>query len=326
VCDELHIDEAQRNKFRVLVPVGRVYDWLDDDRHWIVPARPIRNRLANLVGKVFSVAPEISLPELRRAIARARRLAVVPPTPVLAKFLETFGLATIRNNRAIAAKDFCPAATLVGTEATLFDVLRSHGPALVWDRFRDLCMAEGMNPITFSIYLSGSPIIARVAQGIYSLAGAHIPPGMVEELERETFASRKSPEWGWSPRGTLWYALRVNATVLTSGSIYVPSFLAEIAEGEWSPAVDGRLTDSVIKCNNRFLWGLRRPLLYAGAESGDVCILEFDISARKVSLHIGDEELADMWESGDGDAPAPELDGESTLGPELPSIAEEIER
>jgi hypothetical protein len=39
---------------------------------------------------------------------------------------------------------------------------------------------------------------------------------------------------------------------------------------------------------------LRRPLINAGAEPGDIAILEFDVS-KHMNLTLGGEELADMW-------------------------------
>ena len=102
--------------------------------------------------------------------------------------------------------------------------------------------------------------------------GADIPPGVVEDLERESAISRKPAEWGWSPRGTLWYALPITRTVLTAGSVPVTQSIADIADGEWKAYLDGRELAGSVKCSNRFLWGLRRPFVNAGAEPSDVAI------------------------------------------------------
>jgi RNA polymerase alpha subunit len=306
VCDELRISEAERYRFRELASLESVCEWLDGDRRWLFATGRTRNRLTNLVAKVLSVSPHVNLTELRKAVARSRRLAVCPPVAVLGKFVGRFGLATVSDGRVSAVAEFASTIAAGGAESVLVSVLETHGPVLGRDRFQELCIAAGMNPITFGIYLSNSPIIARVRRGIYSLVGADIPPGVVEELEREVAASRKPAEWGWSPRGTLWYALPVTPTVLAAGSVAVAPFVADIADGEWKPCFDGRELDGSVKCNNRFLWGLRRPLINAGAEPGDVSVLEFDVSKRTVNITLGGEELADMWETGDIDTPAPE--------------------
>jgi len=253
------------------------------------------------------VAPHVYLTELRKAVARSRRLAVVPPVGVLAHFVERFELASVSDGRVSAISDFAGAIASGGAESILVSVLRRHGPILGWDRFQELCMAAGMNPVTFGIYVCGSPIIARVTRGIYSLVGADIPPGAVEDLEREVATSRKPAEWGWSPRGTLWYARPITGTLLAAGSVPITRFVADIADGEWKACFDRRELDGSIKCSNGFLWGLRQPLINAGAEPGDVSIFEFDLSKRTVNITLGGEELADMWESGNIDLPPPEI-------------------
>ncbi len=306
-CDELHIPEPQRPRFRDLATIESMCEWLDPERRWLFSTDVSRNRLSNLVAKVLSVAPHVYLAELRKAVARSRRLAVVPPVGVLASFVERFKLASVSNRRASAMSPFADAIAPGSAESVLLSVLRTHGPILRWDRFQELCVAAGMNPVTFGIYASGSPIIARVTRGIYSLVSADVPPGAVEELEREAVASRKPAEWGWTPRGTLWYALPITETVLAAGSVPVAQFVASIADGDWKACFDGRQLDGSVRCGNRFLWGLRRPLINAGAEPGDVAILELDLSKRTVNITLGGEELADMWESGDIDLPPPEI-------------------
>jgi hypothetical protein len=310
VCDELHIPNEARPRFREVATINSICEWLDRDRRWLFSTGVPRNRLSNLAMKVLCVAPHVYLTELRKAVARSRRLAAVPPIGVLARFLERFELASVADGRASAISDFADAIGPESTESILVSVLRRHGPILGWDRFQELCMAGGMNPITFGIYVSSSPIIARLARGIYSLVGANVPPGAVEDLERELATSRKPAEWGWSPRGTLWYALRITGTVLAAGSVAITQFVADIVDGEWKACFDGRELDGSVKCSNRFLWGLRRPLVNAGAEPGDVAIVEFDLSRRTVNIALGDEELVDIWESGDIDRPLPE-NGES---------------
>lgn len=305
VCDELRIPDIERGKFRELVTIESMCEWLDADRRWLVATGVTRNRLSNLAAKALSVAPHVYLGELRRAVARSRRLAVVPPAGVLARFLERYGLANVSDGRAFAAGDFSDAVRPGSAEAILVSVLRKHGPLLAWERFRELSISAGMNPITFGIYVSGSPVVTRLARGIYSLIGADIPPGAVEDLEREVAAARKPAEWGWSPRGTLWYALQITGAIL-AGAVTVPRFVGDLVEGEWRTRFAGRELEGDVKCRNGFLWGYRRALVNAAAEPGDVVVFEFDLSKRNVDITLGGEELIDLWDSGDIDLPAPD--------------------
>jgi hypothetical protein len=84
--------------------------------------------------------------------------------------------------------------------------------------------------------------------------------------------------------------------------VSVPKFVADYAEGEWQPEFAGREIEATVKCRENFMWGLQRALLNAGAEPGDVCVLEFERSVRRVRITVGGEELIDLWESGDIEA------------------------
>lgn len=306
VCDDLQIAEKERANFRRVAMIERLCEWVDDERRWLVAPAVRQNRLANVVKKVLSVCPELNLSELRRAVARSRGLTIVPPVSVLGRFVERFKLATVTGNRVLSTSGFSDAIESGSAEQTMVAILRTHGPVLAWDRFQELCVASEMNPVTFSIYLSVSPVIARLTRGIYSIVGANVPPGLVEDTAKEVAANRKTVEWGWTARGTLWCALHLRGGAIITGAVTIPAFVANITGGEWQPRLGGQNIDDVIKCKDNFLWGLRRPLSNAGAEPDDVCILEFDLVKRIVDLTIGGEELVDIWESGDIDLPVPE--------------------
>lgn len=306
ICDELRIADQHRASFRKIATVDGQCEWLDDEQCWLYVPGSARNRLSNVVAKVLSVCATPTLSELRTAITRSRRLAVAPPGSVLGRFVEKQHLGTVSGNKVTAASDFSDAIEPRSTEAIIVSVLREHGPVLAWDRLRDLCLAEGMNPITFGIYLSASPILARLARGIYSLVGANVPPGLVEDVAAEMASSRKGVEWGWTTRGTLWCAIpRIGANI-GSGAVVISTAVSDLADGEWRPTFGGREVEGTIKCSGRFLWGLKRPLSNSGIELDDTCILEFDFGKRTVDLTIGGEELVDIWDSGDIELPIPE--------------------
>lgn len=292
VCDELEISPDNRSYFRDFVTIGGC-EWLDDGRHWLFAPRVTRNRLANLVKKVFGACSKLSLGELRRAVGRSRRLAIVPPTNVLGAFIERIGLATVSQNVVSAVSDFSDAIEPYSNESTMISILRKHGPVLSWDRFEGLCVEAGMNPVSFGIVLSTSPVIARLARGVYSLVGAHVPPGIVEETVNQIAERRREAEWGWTPSGTFWFGFQLTRPILTGGAVRVPAFVAGIAGGAWKLKLGGGKIDDTIKCNNSFLWGLRRSLASVGAEPDDICVLEFDVTQRTLDLTVGGEELID---------------------------------
>ena len=302
MCDELGIPESERDGARFMISKTGANEWLDEDQRWLIARTATRNRLTNVLSKVLCVCPDIPLSELRRAAARSRRLQSVPPTKVLARFLEVRGLATVTADRVYGTGTFDGVIEPGSAEATMLEVLRDHGPVLRWDRFHELCIAEGMNPTTASTYMSASPIVARVARGIYAIVGSKIDTGVTEEIAADIAKSRRTAEFGWTSRGTLWCAIEVSRNALTSGSVHLPNFVTNFIEGkEWQICFDGRPFGTVLKARNNFVWSLTKPLERLGAEPGDICILDFDLTASTVGLTVGAEDLIDSWESGDSD-------------------------
>lgn len=299
VCDDLAIEGSERTRIEACVEALDCV-WLDRHRGWFMANGVSRNRLANLASKVFWVAPKVSVAELRKAVAKEPRLASAPPTAVMARFLEVAGLAEVEGDIAVLKPgvDVADAISLGSVEETLIRVLREDGPVMGWDKFQDASMARGVNPTSFGILASKSPAISRLARGVYAPVGEPVPPGVVEEVAAEVAAARKPAEWGWLPRGTLWCAIPLNTTVLTAGRTSIPSFVYEYAEGEWAARMAGRAIAEQIKCGNGFVWGFRRTLTNAGAEAGDVFVVEFDASARVTTLYLGDDELVDAFEAG----------------------------
>jgi hypothetical protein len=302
MCDELGIPESERDSARFMISKTGANEWLDDDQRWLISKTATRNRLTNILSKVLYVCPNIALSELRRAAAKSRRLQSVPPTKVLARFLEVRGLATVSSNEVRATGTFDGVIEPGSAEATMLKVLRAHGSVLRWDRFHELCIAEGLNPTTAGIYMSISPIISRVARGIYALVGTKIEPGVTEEIAADIARSRRTAAFGWTSRSTLWCAVEVSRNALTSGSVHLPNFVTNMIDGrEWQIRFDGRQFGTTLKARNNFVWSLAKPLERLGAEPGDICILDFDLTASTVGLTVGGEDLVDSWESGDID-------------------------
>ena len=302
MCDELIVEQADRDKYRELMSVGGRTTWLDEERQWLFAGGLARNRLGNLVAKVLFVSSEVNLSELRRAIAKSRRLEAVPPTKILARFVQATGLATIKDGIVTASQSLTNAIEPGSSEDTMLRVFKENGPVLGWDRLQELCVAAGMNPVTVGIYMSISPIVSRLARGVYALVGEKVAPGIVEEVKEKLTSSRRTSDFGWSTRGTLWCSVKLTRNILVSGSAALPAFVSDlVGGGDWKVKFGGTVLDTLLKCKNHFLWSLAKPLAYAGAEPDDICILEFDMQTHIVTLSVGGEDLADAWESGDID-------------------------
>jgi len=302
VCDELSIPGGERDGVRYMISKTGANVWLDDEKRWLFSKTTSRNRLTNIATKVLAVSPTIHLSELRRAAAKSRRLQTVPPLKVLGHFLAATGIAIVRGDEVTATRSFPNAIEAGSSEDIMLRVFRTNAPVMRWDKLQECCIAAGMNPVTIGIYMSISPIITRVVRGVYTLVGTKIAPGIAEEISADIAKSRRSADSGWTSRGTLWAAIKVTRSALTSGAIHLPSFATNMVDGkEWEIRVEGKAFGAVLKARNNFVWSLAKSLERLGAEPGDMCILDFNLVSRAVDVMVGGEDLVDAWESGDID-------------------------
>lgn len=301
LCEELGISEAGARGIHALLSASAEFGWLNTAQTWFYSRKPVRNRLFNLASKVLATCPRLRPNELRRAVARSRRLEVKPPVEVLERLVQAAGLATIEDGFLVANPGAVQPPEPGSIEDTFVRVLRDNGPALTGQEFEELCIAAGMNPISFYIYRAGSPIVSQLAPGVFSLVGATPPPGLIEELATKARSSRRLVEHGWDKQGRLWCALTLSRAVITTGAIALPSFVANLVQGEWKILLPDGTEGGAADCKNTFLKRLRKPLSYLGAEPGDLVLFEFDLLARAMNTRIGGPELIELAESGNLD-------------------------
>jgi DNA-directed RNA polymerase alpha subunit len=293
IAGEIGLQENEVGILRQLLTFISEVSWLDDEKEWLVSNRLARNRLANLVSKVLSVAPEVRAGELRRAVARSRRLEYAPPIAILKRFCEIFKLAEL-NGELVRGINMQENAQLSGNEKILVEAFHTKGTILSREDLEEVCIDRyGLNPSSFYIYLSFSPLITRLARGVYCLVGSVVNPGQIEAIERERRGESKSPEYGWTSDGKLWCACPLARITIHSGGMRLPQFVSDLVDGEWSIfKSDSELIGS-LKVKNNFIVGLRKPLYENGAEPGDLCLLIFDMERRRVALQLGGPDLVD---------------------------------
>ena len=97
---------------------------------------------------------------------------------------------------------------------------------------------------------------------------------------------------GWTPRGTLWVASRLPAS-LSSYILNVPAAIRRfLVSGDFEARSDSGAPCGTVKINDSGTSrGYTNYLSQHGADEGDILIVEFDLLAKKASLRLGDDEL-----------------------------------
>ena len=267
--------------------------WLGSSETWAMSSRPTRNRVANMAEKIFAVTESITLPELRRCLSRSHRLAMVPAADALTGLLQLKEIATSDGDSMRRLRDFSTDC-LGSIELPFFLAFKEHGSPLSREQIEDICVdGYGVHPTSFWVSLSYSPIVTKLAPGVYSLAGADVPPGAVETVRLRTKATHTPSEHGWTQQGELWCVTQLDRGNVRSGTRAIPAYVARLTEGEWSCSAPGGLAAGVVTVEHGFARGLALAFSLAGAENGDFARFTFNLQRRSIEVRVGGSELTE---------------------------------
>lgn len=284
----LELDDAER--VRDLLLMFPEVQWLDASSTWLLSKRTTRNRLANVSVRIFSVAKSVEINELRSALLRYVRVSFVPPPEPLGNLIEFYGIAQMQNRIAVAA-DILPEFDLGVNDQGIAYAFEALGSPLRREDLEDYCLDElGMNANSFYVYLSNSPLVVKLATGIFSLVGQDVDPGTIEQLKDEIRDSRFEVTSGWSKAGTLWWHFQADRPTVNAGARAVPTFVFNLTSGEWSLRTIDGLNLGSVRVENGFASGFAKAFLALGVTNKDFLQFDFDISKRLVFVRIvGDE-------------------------------------
>jgi hypothetical protein len=283
-------------------------EFLSPDWLWYKEGIPDRNRLRNVTRKMLSVTSPINVSEVREGVHRHYKIRrtrgisswplVTPPRAILQELYRVHPEFSIDADGMVGSVDKLEyASELNSTERVLFDVLRSS-PACLLDRssLARSCFDSGMNPNTFSQYLTSSPVITHVGTDMWSLRGTKVDAAAVEAL-REANAARPNErriiDHGWTERGELWLAARLpeDASHFVLG---IPSAIRRFVVGREFPATDENgLAAGTVRVNDEGTsYGYSPFLVRRGADADDILFITFRLAEKSSLLRlIDDEEL-----------------------------------
>jgi Bacterial RNA polymerase, alpha chain C terminal domain/Sigma-70, region 4 len=298
LASEAGIDEERIPGLKIFLQVAGSIEWLDDAREWLFAPSLSRNRLFNICSKVLAVCPTIRVTELRRAVGKSRRLAMVPPLRILSGFIQRTRLGTVSDDGVITANpEMESAIPSDSVEGMMIAVLDQHGPLMDGEIFARRSVEAGVNPISFYIYRANSPLISALGKAVYCKVGAEVVPGMLEGIINDRRTSLRISEHGWTPSGRLWFGFELSLQTLTAGGIRLASFVADLVQGSWQVNLPDGTMCGEVNCKDNFIWSFRKAFGLMGAEVGDMAAFEFDLKARQVFVRIGGPGLFEQIEN-----------------------------
>jgi hypothetical protein len=246
---------------------------------------------------MLSVAPRLSVASIRQGLRRSytyRRIDVVPPSDVLREFFREYPEFVIDAHDVVTSVEPLNYLRELGdTERILVEVLRGI-PSGLLDRaeLEAAVTGRGVNPSTFSVFTTYSPVLDHPAVNVWCLRGHDVQPAAVEAL-RDIVATRGRPRrmigYGWQEDGTLSVTTVVNN--VSSPVIGIPSDVSRyVADRQFAAFTqDGSDTGTIVIDDRGTSWGYGPFLRRRGAEVGDVLTIRFDLVGEQVTLLLADE-------------------------------------
>jgi len=158
------------------------------------------------------------------------------------------------------------------------------------------------------MYLGYSPLIQRYSRGIYGLRGANVSTAEIEELrkrvEKETqtriraFAqNRVLLDFGRTNEGHIWIGYKLSASTVSSGVVTTPGSIQKYVNGEFPLFSADKINMGILKSGKGSTWGLGPFFRRRGAEPKDFMVLLYDLTTKKATVELGDEDIIEHFAS-----------------------------
>ena len=266
------------------------FEWLERDSGWFWFSNAPRNPLKTQISKVLSVSDRISVSDLRRGVGRHhRREGFAPPRRVLLSFCErTDGIKT-EGDMVFAKPEMDWSEVLPENERKIVRVLKQFGPIMERERLERHCLKDGLNPDTFAIYLTYSPVIEKFARGVFGLRGSTPQPGAVNELVQPVRKSIVVQDFGWRGSNVIYVEYQLTKSAIRSGQLGIPAAVIRYVEGLYSLVAPEGHEFGTLQVKNGRVFGLGTFFRRRGGEEGDFLSIEFDLKEKVASFSAGSE-------------------------------------
>ncbi len=250
-----------------------------------------RNRLVNLLRKIFAVSSVLHVARLRRALKKIHRLeGFAPSEKVLIQFASLVPELEVDENtiRVRSGEDLD--ANLGGEERKMVSIMKEMGGKAHWLEFQTRCLTAGINENTFMVFLHQSPLFVNLGNRIFGLLSNDVEERSPTIDQSKKRANDNVLESGWTKGGQIRIDFQVVENNLYTGFFKVPAGFAKYLDGRFHLETEEglELGNISVKQQNSIGWGLRKPLSVLGGEVGDRFSITFDLSSRHAQIDFGD--------------------------------------
>jgi len=233
--------------------------------------------------KVIAYCGPVSPPTMRHALRRhlSRLQFPTPPSEVLVRILEHTGHFALVDGLLQSSEMPAKKPRLTGPESVFIGLAQIEGPLLSFELIHRSLINEGFSTAAVSQLLSRSPIVQKVAAGLYILLGSRYDS---TDIERANFQLRRvSANYSMKPRsdGVIEFEANVGPWMVYGGVL--SSGPAARMKGTWTIIVDGTNQEELI-IESGFVRGLKKASESLGIVPGDRIRIEFNTWNREAII------------------------------------------
>jgi len=233
--------------------------------------------------KVITSCGPVSPSNLHQALIRhlSRRQFPAPPSKVLVETLEQTGRFALVDGFLELTKMPTRKPGLTGPESIFVRLVQSEGPIVSFESIHTKLIEENWSRGSVAALLSLSPIVQKVAFGLYTLLGTQYDIGDVERAKSQLI--RVPANASMKPRsdGEIEFETNIGTWMIYGGVLSCGP--AASMEGTWTRIVDG-VNNGELVVGGGFIRGLSEVVESLDLMPGDRIKIEFNTWTREATI------------------------------------------
>lgn len=236
-----------------------------------------------VAAKVITYCGAVSPSNLRQALTKhlSRLQFPSPPSEVLVKVLEHTGNFVLVDGFVKLIRPPTRKPGLTGPESIFVRTVQSEGPVISFELFHTKIVEEGFSTASVTSLLHYSPIVERIAFGLYTLIGTPYNAGDVERAKSQVTKVSADASMKPRPDGVIEFETNIGTWMMYSGVL--SSGPAASLEGNWTFVADG-INKTELVVGGGFIRGLSDAVVSLELMPMDRIRIEFNTWTREARI------------------------------------------
>tara|TARA_E500000178_G_C17038381_1_gene764899 strand:- start:7212 stop:10217 length:3006 start_codon:yes stop_codon:yes gene_type:complete len=267
---------------------------------WIYDNDKTRNRLYNLLQKIFNVNSTINKFQIYDALKRNKRL-ITPSMDTIVSYCKEELNANETSEGISVPKEQIFKNFYNSKREILSDIEKQiiscfkNDKILSYRQLVNKLIDQGVNVHTANLFTSGNtPVLIKVNPGCYSLVGTKLSPGEQDDFYKKNKGKGEKivSDYDHNDDGSIWIGYEFNQKTKDKRNFKVQSSIKDILKGDYMY----KDINQKIKINNHgYITGIAHKNFKKDIKIGEDIIFTFDTSKRRVNIEVGEDLMKEKY-------------------------------